>query len=125
MKRLLAVIVAALAVSGCSSAGSPPGSAGSTAGQVNSAEAAVARVVAENRALTGIGPEDPELIGGCCFWRAEETDSGFEVVFEVGWGDCPAGCIDRHRWTYAVGRDGSVELLREEGPTVPPDVLPR
>lgn len=121
---LLAVLVAALTICACASAGSPPGSAGSTAGQVDSPEAAVARVVAENPALAGIGPEDPELVGACCFWRATETDEGFEVLIEVGWGDCPAGCIDRHRWTYAVGREGSVELVGEEGPAVPPEVLP-
>jgi hypothetical protein len=37
------------------------------------------------------------------------------VVIRIGWGDCPAGCINEHRWTYAIGRDGTVELLREEG----------
>lgn len=89
---------------------------------VTSAEVAVARVVAQNPALAGIGPENADMIGACCFWRAEETADGFRVAFEVGWGDCPAGCIDRHRWTYDVARDGSVELVGEEGPPVPSGV---
>ena len=59
------------------------------------------------------------MIGGCCFWEGAETGDGFTVTFEVGWGDCPSGCIDRHRWTYAVSRDGAVTLLDESGSPVP------
>ena len=44
-------------------------------------------------------------------------------MFEVGWGDCQAGCIDRHTWTYQVGRDGTVTFQGETGPPLPDDVL--
>jgi hypothetical protein len=117
MKVLLALLLLVFAlVAGCA------GAATSTSEPVTTAEAAVARVVAENPALAGIEPENPDMIGACCFWRAEESADGYLVEFEVGWGDCPAGCIDRHRWTYEVARDGSVELVAEEGPPVPAGV---
>ena len=117
MKILLADVLLVVAlVAGCG------GAATSTSEPVTTAEAAVARVVADNPVLAGIEPENPDMIGACCFWRAEESADGFRVEFEVGWGDCPAGCIDRHRWTYEVSRDGSVELIAEEGPVVPADV---
>ena len=42
----------------------------------------------------------------------------------VGWGDCPAGCINEHRWTYAVQPDGSVVVQAESGQPVPPEAWP-
>jgi hypothetical protein len=89
---------------------------------VTTPEEAAARVIALEPGLAGIGERDPDLIGGCCFWQATESDDGFDVTFEVGWGDCPAGCIERHQWVYAVGRDGSVGLVSEAGDPVPSGV---
>jgi hypothetical protein len=42
----------------------------------------------------------------------------------IGWGDCPAGCIDEHSWVYAVAPDGSVKLQSQGGSEVPPDAWP-
>jgi hypothetical protein len=39
----------------------------------------------------------------------------------VGWGDCPAGCINEHRWTYAVSSTGDVDLVDESGDPLPAD----
>lgn len=89
---------------------------------IGSGEQAAARVVEVAPYLEGIGPKDPNLIGGCCFWEATTTADGFDVVFEVGWGDCPSGCIERHRWTYSVSRDGAVTLISESGPPTPSGV---
>jgi hypothetical protein len=89
---------------------------------ISTAEQAAARVVEVAPHLAGIGPKDPDLIGGCCFWEATPTADGFDVVFEVGSGDCQSGCIDRHRWTYHVTRDGAVTLISESGPPVPSGV---
>ncbi len=89
---------------------------------VSSPEEAAARAVEVNPELEGIGPKDPDLIGGCCFWEATPTADGWQVVFEVGWGDCQSGCIDRHRWTYSVTRDGAVELVSESGSPPPSGV---
>jgi hypothetical protein len=131
--RIVAVATLTLTFAACSSgaASSPPPSASS--GPVSSpssspslvpvavgtGEQAAARVIEFAPQHQGIGPKDPDLIGGCCFWEATSTADGFEVVFEVGSGDCQAGCIDRHRWTYEVTRDGAVTLISESGPPVP------
>lgn len=126
MRRYLFLAVALL-LTGCAGAAAPTGSeapGGSPGIQpspvvIATPEAAAARVIALQTGLAGIEAHDPDVIGGCCFWQATETADGFEVTFEVGWGDCPAGCIERHRWVYAVGRDGSVELVDEQGDPVP------
>lgn len=67
----------------------------------------------------GLTAFDPELIGACCFYRVREVQAGYEVEVEIGWGDCPSGCINRHRWLYAVTNEGDVELLGDEGDPVP------
>jgi hypothetical protein len=36
-------------------------------------------------------------------------------TFTEAWGDCPAGCIYKHHWEFAVGPDGAIRLLREYG----------
>jgi len=48
----------------------------------------------------------------------------FLVTVRIGWGDCEAGCIDEHSWTYAVGPTGSVTLQSEAGSPVPSDAWP-
>jgi hypothetical protein len=105
-----------------SSSGPSSGSASSPsleAVEIQSPEEAAARIVEVAPELAGIGPKDPDLIGACCFWEATPTADGYEVVFEVGSGDCQAGCIDRQRWTYSVSRDGAVELISESGSPAP------
>jgi hypothetical protein len=87
---------------------------------VTSAEQAAALVLASDPRLAGLGPQDPNLIGQCCFYTATPAaDGGFNVQIEIGWGDCPAGCIDRHHWRYVVSPDGTVRLDGEDGPPVP------
>jgi hypothetical protein len=83
------------------------------------AAAAARLVLAEQGRFAGIGPLDPNLIGQAAWYDVSETDDGWQVTIRIGWGDCPAGCISEHRWTYAVGHDASVELIQEAG-----DVLP-
>ena len=133
------VVLAALALTvvACSSgaaSSAPPGSSPSPSASpssgpslrpvaVSSPEEAAARVIEVAPEHKGIGPKDPDLIGGCCFWEATPTADGWEVVFEVGWGDCQSGCIERHRWTYSVTRDGAVTLVSESG-SPPPSGVP-
>ncbi len=88
----------------------------------NNPEGAAARVAEVVPGFAGVGPKDPNIIGGCCFWEAHQTPDGHEVTFEVGWGDCQAGCIERHRWTYTVSWIGAVTLLTDSGDPVPPGV---
>jgi hypothetical protein len=82
-------------------------------------------VVAEPR-FAGIGPQNPDLIGQAAWYEAKPASGvgAFVVTIQVGWGDCPSGCIERHTWTYAVAPDGTVTLLSEGGDVVPPDAMP-
>jgi hypothetical protein len=126
MKRIHALLLPlVLILAACSAAGSSPSQApsGSTAlspRPVTSVDDAAARVAEVYPSLAGVGPADPNLIGGCCSWTGAETGDGFTVTYEVGWGDCPSGCIERHSWTFAVSRTGEVTLLDEQGSPVPP-----
>jgi hypothetical protein len=123
MKRILPLLLPILIVAACSSAASTPAPSGSpppAPRPVTSVEDAAARVIEVHPSLEGVGPKDPNMIGACCSWTGAETGDGYTVMFEVGWGDCPAGCINRHTWTFAVSKDGAVTILAENGPPVPP-----
>jgi hypothetical protein len=124
--RPASLLTVLLVLAACSAGGGPPASPSpSPAGPiVTSPEEAAARVQAEHPEFAGLGPLDPDLIGACCWSEAKAVDGGYQVVFTVGWGDCPAGCINRHRWTFAVAPAGQVGLIGEEGPEVPANVMP-
>lgn len=89
---------------------------------ISSPEAAAALVIASDPRFTGIGPKDPNVIGACCFWEASAARDGYQVRVEIGWGDCPSGCINRHDWTFSVTTSGAVTLVSEQGPPVPSGV---
>jgi hypothetical protein len=123
--RLLVALVACVTIAvGCSGAASAPtfapsaGAEASTA-TVNSADGAVAAVLGANPRFGNLHPLDPNAIGQCCGYRVTSTADGWLVTVEVGWGDCPAGCIDRHSWVFSVDRSGGVVLQKESGPSVP------
>jgi hypothetical protein len=119
---LLLLLLTACSGAGSSSAQSGPPTPAPTT--IASVEDAAARVMEVHPELAGIGPKDPNMIGGCCFWEGAETGDGYTVRFEVGWGDCPSGCIDRHAWTIAVAQDGAVTLLDEQGSSPVPSGVP-
>jgi hypothetical protein len=48
------------------------------------------------------------------------TSNTKTYVFSHGWGDCPAGCIERHSWTVTLNYNGSI-ALEESGPPIPED----
>lgn len=126
--RLLLIIGAAMVLTACA-AGAPassPTAAPSAGGPVVTAADAVARVVAQNPQFTGITAHDPNLIGQASWYEVMPASGvgAFIVTMRVGWGDCQAGCIDEHSWTYAVGPDGSVKLQSEAGSPVPSDAWP-
>jgi len=66
---------------------------------------------------------DPEMIGASSWYEVEDTADGWIVTFVLGWGDCPAGCIDKHFWHITVLEDGTVTGIEEEGPEVPDGLL--
>lgn len=105
-----------------SPAGSAPASSAPGPTSISSPEAAAAAVLASDPRFAGLTAKDPDLIGQCCFYTVNPAADGFAVTVEIGWGDCPAGCIDRHHWFYTVRTDGTVRLDREDGPAVPAGV---
>ena len=36
-----------------------------------------------------------------------------------GWGDCPAGCINKHNWVFEVSAAGVVAPAGESGDPLP------
>lgn len=108
-----AVVVLSLALAACTQA------PGGGSGHPTTAAEAAQLALAQQPRFAGIGPLDPDLIGQAAWYEVAEVDGGWEVLIRIGWGDCPAGCINQHRWTYLVDREGSVELTHEEGDALP------
>lgn len=49
-----------------------------------------------------------------------ETEPGMILYrFIYAWGDCPAGCINRHFWEFSVDENGNVEFMDEGGTALP------
>lgn len=127
---VLSLLVLAFLVAACG--GSPASSAPPTPGPtvppapVDTPEAAIAAVIAKEPRLTGITELDPNLIGQGSYYEVAEASGvgAFVVKIRVGWGDCQAGCINRHEWLYAVQPDGTVVLQSEGGDAVPADAWP-
>ena len=91
---------------------------GGSAAPMTAAEAAQLALAQQAR-FVGISARDESLIGQAAWYEVTPANDGWQVVIRIGWGDCPAGCINEHRWTYAVGQDASVRLVREDGDSVP------
>ena len=93
---------------------------------VTTPEQAVARVILAEPRLTGIAPRNPDAIGQASWYEVAPASGvgAFVVTVRIGWGDCPAGCIDQHVWHYAVAPDGAVSIVSEEGVAVPDDAWP-
>ncbi len=91
---------------------------------ITNPEQAARLVLASDPRFGGIGPYDPQAIGQAAWYEARTEGDRFRVTVRIGWGDCPAGCIDEHRWTYEVTRDGTLRLVEETGPSLPPGIVP-
>lgn len=90
-----------------------------SAGQVTTEAEAVALVLDQAPQFADLTPKDPNLIGQAGWYEVTDIDGGWQVVVRIGWGDCPAGCISEHIWTYEVQTDGSVRLVSEDGDPYP------
>lgn len=79
---------------------------------------ALARLFA---AIEGVGSAEPNgpLGDGDDLDATRESDA-WRLEYSVGFGDCPAGCIGRHSWTFRVRDDGLVEYVGGAGPPPPP-----
>jgi hypothetical protein len=114
--------VSSIAPSGDPSA-APSAVTGGTPGLVTSALGAVEAIRERTPLFDGFHIHNPDLIGQASFFTAEPADGGWRVTFETGWGDCPAGCIDRHTWTWDVAEDGTVTFVGEDGSPLAPEQL--
>jgi hypothetical protein len=92
---------------------------------ISTAADAMAAVVAADPRFADIPPRRLDLIGQSTWWEARPASGvgAFVVQVVVGWGDCQAGCIDSHSWTFAVTPDGGVRQLSEDGPPIPAGVM--
>jgi carboxypeptidase family protein len=88
-------------------------------GAVADATAAARAALTQNPRFAGIGPYDAKLVGQASWYKVVEGGSGWTVTIRMGWGDCPAGCINEHIWTYAVDRGGQVTATGERGDPLP------
>jgi hypothetical protein len=75
-------------------------------------------VLASNERYAHVGPLPPDLVGATTWYEASLTLDGFSVAVTLGSGDCEAGCIDKHTWTYHVDYDGTVTLTGDTGDSV-------
>jgi hypothetical protein len=50
---------------------------------------------------------------------ATPRGDGWTLDYSVGYGDCPAGCINRHTWSFAVDAAGRVTYLGSRGDPAP------
>jgi hypothetical protein len=119
----MGIAAIALLIAACGSTGAT-GPAASTAPShgVTNADEAMAAVRARSPLFDGIERKDPNLIGQGSWWDAKAGTDSWLVTVQVGWGDCQAGCIDRHTWTFDVAA-GAAAFASEEGTPLANDVL--
>ncbi len=122
-RLLLLLAVLAVSAAACGSTNATP-----TPIRVDSADEAARLISLRSPLLAGIARQDPEMIGNANAWEATELagrgdDAGWQIVFRAGWGDCEAGCIERHTWTWNVTVDGRITFAGEEGPALPPEIV--
>jgi hypothetical protein len=128
---LLAAVLLGAALAACSAASVPTPSPAPTIRPtptpitvtVASPADAAALVIATNPKFAGARELKPDLIGASRYWKAEALQGGgYRIELTIGWGDCPAGCIERHVWTYDVDATGALTLVGESGDPVPSDL---
>ena len=86
--------------------------------EVSSPGDAAALVIATNPIFAGALPETRHDRRSKRWSATPLTTRGYEITMTVGWGDCMAGCIERHVWTTPfAGRDRRSD--REQGDPVP------
>jgi hypothetical protein len=117
--KVLGAMALVWLLAACAAAPAGSGPVGSN-GPITEADA-IRLAVAQDPRFAGIGPADPDLIGQAAWYVVADADDGWQISIRIGWGDCPAGCINEHRWVYDVNRSGEVSLLSEAGDALPAD----
>lgn len=81
---------------------------------------AAALVIAADPRFAGAIERTPDVIGASKWWTATPLEGGgYRIELTMGWGDCPAGCINRHTWTFEVSPDGRLTAKGETGDPIP------
>ncbi len=62
-----------------------------------------------------VASEENQTIGDGDNIIAEPSDTK-KYTFSRGWGDCPAGCINRHSWEVTLAADGNVTVTESGTP---------
>ncbi len=118
------MLLLAVALAACDASSSSP----AATGPATTAADAVAVVRAGNPLFDGLEEQDPDLIGQGSYWTAEPRGTAtppdaWTVTFVIGWGDCQAGCIDEHRWTWTVAASGPPQLIDDTGSPLPDQIV--
>jgi hypothetical protein len=112
-RRALAGLGAAiLLLAACSG---PPGSTP----PVTDGAGAARLALAQDGRFAGIGPYDDQAIGQAAWYKVAEATDGWSITVRIGWGDCEAGCISEHVWSYMVTSGGQVTATSERGDPLP------
>lgn len=85
---------------------------------VSSPARAAALVFASDPRYARMSPLLTDVVGQSAWYEAFSIGAGFSVAITMGSGDCQAGCINRHTWTYQVDLGGTVTLVGDEGDEV-------
>lgn len=120
--RLLAVTAVAFAglVTGCGGGGPTPPTV-----DLPFETRAVAVALASDPRFLGFGPLDPMRIGQDRWYEVLPLeDGGLRVRLHVGWGDCPAGCINEHVFEVDIDPSLAVFAVTERGDPLPAGLLP-
>jgi hypothetical protein len=121
----LAILTLSLLVAACGATGGTPSPSLSPSPtpdpqvQVGSAAQAAALVFASDARFARMQPLRFDLIGQSSWYEAFEEGDGYNVTIRVGAGDCMAGCIEQHTYSYSVTRAGQISLVIDEGDDVP------
>ena len=87
---------------------------------MTSPEVAAGLVMATDPRFAGVRRLDSNMIGTSAWWEsAPRNGGGYVITVTIGWGDCPAGCISRHVWTFDVTGQGAVTMTGESGDPLP------
>ena len=75
---------------------------------ITDAASAIAAVKSQFALVAQIRQKAPGAIGATTDITAIERADGWDLVFWVGSGDCPAGCIDNRYYYFSAKKDGRV-----------------
>ena len=95
---------------------------------IESGAEAHAAVLALGTPFDSFTPIESAMIGANATYEvkgSEGGDAAWIVIYTYGWGDCQAGCIDRHSWAFQVdGRTGVASYDSQMGTTLLADAPP-